>query len=205
MKFLIFILFFALAGCSGEQLKSQNEQLKYQNEQLRKQINEGYYEKQAEILRYERVAAEYEACLWLVDVCPNSVKELGEAAIQAGYSGGGDRFWWILTLKMLALGVLIAASYVLASFGIAKLVAPSEKRASEASEKIQKAQELANLSEKRASEADRERQNAEREIEQLKIKKTNLQTEIDELQSTIEILNDDIAKLKAAHDAFADL
>jgi septal ring factor EnvC (AmiA/AmiB activator) len=130
---------------------------------------------------------------------------LGEAAIKAGYSGGSDRFWWILILKMLALGVLIAASYVLASFGISKLVAPSEKRASEASEKIQKAQELANLAEKRAQEAERERQNAERTSAQLKIKKTNLQTEIDELQSTIEILNDDIAKLKAAHDAFADL
>lgn len=202
MKFLIFILFFALAGCQNNE---RIEQLKSENERLKQQLKEGYYQAQAQIERYERVAAEYEACRWLIDVCPSSVRNLGEAAIKAGYSGGSDRFWWLLMLKMLALGALLSSAYILANLGIAKLVAPSEKKAQEASEKIQKAQELVNLSEKRASEADRERQNAERKIEQLKSKKTNLQTEIDELQSIIESLNDDITKLKAAHDAFADL
>jgi cytochrome c-type biogenesis protein CcmH/NrfG len=205
MKFLIFILFFALAGCADDQLRSQNEQLKYQNEQLRKKINEGYYEAQAQILRYERVAAEYEACRGFIDVCPSSVRDLGEKAIQAGYSGGSDRFWWLLALKMAILIFLVVFLYVLGSFAMIRMVQPAEEELQKARKKIENADELANLAEKRASEADRERQKVERKIEQLKSKETNLQTEIDELQSIIESLNDDITKLKVAHDAFADL
>lgn len=105
MKFLIFILFFALAGCQNDQ---RIEQLKSENERLKQQIADNYYQEQAQIERYERVASEYEACRGFVDVCPSSVRDLGEAAIKAGYSGGSDRFWWLLMLKMLALGVLIA-------------------------------------------------------------------------------------------------
>jgi len=205
MKFLIFILFFALAGCADEQLISQNEELQYQNKQLREQIKEGYYEQQAQIQRYERVVSEYEACRGFIDLCPRSVRDLGEQAIKAGYSGGSDRFWWILMLKIATLIFLCVFLFVVLSFAMIGFVQPAEEELQKARKKIENADELANLSEKRAGEAVRERKNTEHKIEQLKSKETNLQTEIDELQSIIESLNDDITKLKVAHDAFADL
>jgi hypothetical protein len=154
IKVLTILLIFFLAGCDvvvdekkirnleDENALLQDEVFKLKIE-INKQQNEeyrNYVSKKAEIESLETAAAIYQACNYLIPVCPSSMTEKGKEAIKNGYGGGIETFWYWLILKFAALGAFIGVFTTFFHFLSLRFNRPEEQEILEAKKVIETAE-----------------------------------------------------------------
>lgn len=201
MKFLLISALVLLAGCDVDEKKIkkleaenallQDEIFKLKTE-LSKQQNEDYrnhVKNQAMIESLQNEAAIYQACNYLIPVCPQSMTEKGKEAIKYGYSGGVETFWYLLILKFAAFGALFGVVIISLNYGFLKLIKPSE-------EKIAQAKELIDTAQNQVESLRNEEENIKEAISNLEYSQEVAQQNLDETFEAIDYQEKELRKLE---------
>lgn len=164
IKVLTILLIFFLAGCDVDEKKIkkleaenallQDEVFKLKTE-LSKQQNEDYRKhvaNKAAIESLETNAAIYQACNYLIPVCPPSMTEKGKEAIKNGFGGGIETFWYLLVLKFAAFGALFGAFATSLHFLSLRFIKPEEQKIFEAHKLIETAENQVKSLQEKADE-----------------------------------------------------
>ena len=199
--FSLFLLLF-LAGCSTqhERLEAKISQLESQNQSLQQQVSKleaknkhvvgNYY-------RYQHAAGVYQGCEAFFgifsDMCTKSQIEIGKEAISYGYVGGGWAYWIPLTFKILAFsaGLSLFIAVMIAFF--INWLRPNAAEIREARELINSAKSRADsiieaqkVAEQKLLQTRTELAELVKSKEDLEIKESGLQLEIDGLERQAE-------------------
>jgi chromosome segregation ATPase len=195
------ILLIFLAGCDVDEKKIKKleaENASLQDEvfklkiELSKQQNEdyrSYVAKKAEIESLENDAAIYQACNYLIPICPSSMTEKGKEAIKNGFIGGIETFWYLLILKFAALGALIGAFATSLHFLSLRFIKPEEQKILEAHELITTAEEQVKSLQDRADEIEADIRSLEHDQKEAKLN-------LDETFEAIDYQENELKKLE---------
>lgn len=109
-----------LSSCNGREgrLEYQLEQAAIENAKLQKSFDdlvEVVKSDQDRRENNERSAGIAAGCDWLVSLCPITLVETGRIAIQNGYTPNLFYFWVNVLIKVILVGVFIAAAVIAAS------------------------------------------------------------------------------------------
>jgi chromosome segregation ATPase len=218
------ILLIFLAGCDVDEkkikkLEAENASLQDENLKLKIELNKqqkedyrNYVSKKAEIESFENDAAIYQACNYLIPVCPPSMTEKGKEAIKNGFIGGIETFWYLLILKFAALGALIGAFATSLHFLSLRFIKPEEQKILEAHELITTAEEQVKSLQNRADEIEADIRGLEHDQKEAKLKLDdtfeaidNKKVEIKKLETEIKQKQEQLKTLESARDAFKDI
>jgi chromosome segregation ATPase len=211
------LLIFFLAGCDVDEKKIkklEDENASLQDEvfklktELNKQQNEdyrNYVSKKAAIESLETDAAIYQACEYLIPVCPSSMIEKGKEANKNGFGGGIETFWYLLILKFAALGALIGAFATSLHFLSLRFIKPEEQKILEAHELITTAEDQVKSLQNRADEIKKVIRGLEhsQEVAKIRLDETfeaidNKKVELKELETRIEQKQEQLETLESA-------
>jgi chromosome segregation ATPase len=221
IKVLTILLIFFLAGCDVDEKKIKNledENTSLQDEvfnlkiELSKQQSEdyrNYVSKKAEIDSLETAAAIYQACNYLIPICPSSMTEKGKEAIKNGFGGGIETFWYWLILKFAALGALIGAFTTFFHFLSLRWVKPEEQKISKAHKLIETAENQVKSLQGRADEIkevirglEHDQKAARLKLDEIFEAIDNKKVELKELETRIEQKQEQIQTIENAKAAF---
>jgi hypothetical protein len=221
IKVLTILLIFFLAGCDVDEKKIKNledENTSLQDEvfnlkiELSKQQSEdyrNYVSKKAEIDSLETAAAIYQACNYLIPICPSSMTEKGKEAIKNGFGGGIETFWYWLILKFAALGALIGAFTTFFHFLSLRWVKPEEQKISKAHKLIETAENQVKSLQGRADEIkevirglEHDQKAARLKLDEIFEAIDNKKVELKELETRIEQKQEQIHTIENAKAAF---
>ena len=171
--YLVIVLF--LAGCSEDeikQLKKYNQQLQIQINQLKEinqeaqaKVNIDYGKRQAEIDQAVQQVGVSQGCRFLINVCPASITAPGDAAMAAGYGGGGTvSFWAIYAAKALFIWGVFCSGIALWT----RQLRPDLTAQRLAGIELDQARKALKETEFAASEANQEHQKIEKTIQTFK-------------------------------------
>lgn len=178
-KFLLAIALASvfLAGCDSS--------LREENAELKARIKTDYAQRAAEVAEVERRAAVAQACYYIFLACPKSMTERGQAAIDAGFTGGGFVFWGLVIAKFVAFGAAIGTVVGSAGWAWAKISKPSLIELDEAKCLIEALQKKTDEASKKEFEALRRSQIAQESAIEIEKKIASRQSELDKLEAKI--------------------
>ena len=152
IKVLTILLIFFLAGCDVDEkkikkLEAENASLQDEVFKLKLEINKqqkedyrNHINNKAKIESFEKNAAIYQACNFLIDICPSTMTSPGKEAIKYGFGGGVETFWYLLILKFAAFGALFGAFATSLHFLSLRFIKPEEQKIFEAHKLIETAE-----------------------------------------------------------------
>jgi cell division protein FtsB len=215
------ILLIFLAGCDVDEkkikkLEAENASLQDENFKLKTELNKqqnedyrNYVSKKAEIESFEKDAAIYQACNYLIPICPPSMTERGKEAIKIGFGGGIETFWYLLILKFAALGALIGAFATSLHFLSLRFIKPEEQKILEAHELITTAEEQVKSLQNRADEIEADIRGLEHDQKEAKLKLDDTfeaidyqENELKKLETKIKQKKEQLKTLESAKAAF---
>lgn len=167
-----------MAGCSDSKLREENAE-------LRAKLKYEYAQREAEVAEVERRAAIAQACDYVFSACPLSMTAPGQAALDAGFTGGGLIFWFLVIAKFLAFGAAIGAVVGSAGWAWAKISRPSLIELDEAKCLIEALQKKTDEASKKEFEALRRSHIAHEAAIEIEKKIASRQSELDKLEAKI--------------------
>lgn len=132
--FLILLIAISLSACDGD-IRSENRELKAELTSKNAEINAGISER-------NRAASIYQACQFIVPVCPDTVLINGGKAIADGYAGGGTIFWITLFIKLVIIIVTFCIAVSFLCIAYIRFILPNKTKLIQARLDIQQAEDI---------------------------------------------------------------
>ena len=197
----------ALTGCGdAAQLADENRQLRKELQEAATALDERWVERQADLAYWRHEATIAAACDYLIPLCPESMTAPGHEAIANGaYGGGGAEFWWLVTLKFVAIGAGLSALWLSLEIGFLYLIAPRREALDDARATIARAERQADVAHARVREAERRLERIQEEIEQAQQEAREAEQQTQEAQEIARQERESLETLQQAREALAGL
>jgi len=177
----IALITFALNGCGLIDAREENIRLR---ERLEKQ--------EYLIELAEREAAIARGCEYIFNICPDSIIQIGQSSVNAGFSGGTSSIWMIFVAFKFTLITACSALFIsILMRTITSIRSTKEKDAIDREEKTRSTQEhVRQLVE-----------SAAKQVDELKLKSEHLTSTCDDLHMEAQQLSSEIEEMSVERDA----
>lgn len=165
VKFLWMAFIVVLAGCESDdqarqllylagknsELQSQIKIIKEENFTLEAQLDGKLWQRKAELDYLESQAGLVLGCDFLVPLCPDSLTKVGRQAQAEGIGGGNSlNFWWLVLLKLGAVGVAFGGAIGATYASWVQVGKPKSEEVRQAHALVQEAEARADAAEAKA-------------------------------------------------------